>query len=488
MSNTVGITAFGSYIPWRRFDRREMAKHTSWYQKAAGASGERAWCGWDEDVLTMAVEAARDCLPQPGTRDVSAVLLASTTAPFADRSGAAIVRQAINASGDSLCLDVGGSYRAGTSALLTALRMSAGQGGQTLCVASERVTSEPSSAEELQSGDAAAAFVVGVGDTVIAEYLGSHSIATDFVDHFRPRDSVVNYAWESRWARDEGVLSLAPAAVQEALKQSDLTAADVDRFILPVPMKGAAASVAKKLGIRADAVVAGLDTVVGHCGTAAPLLELAHALEGLLPGQCVVVASFGSGCDALVLRRTQAPLRAPRRGVSGWLARRTTDNTYLKFLAAREMVHLSGGMRAEFDEKQSMPALWRNQSALLSLTGVRDEATGEVVFPPPAGSRPTEDSFSGVFLADHPATVTTLTADRLAYSLDPPTHYGVIDFDGGGRMTAEYCDVEPGTLAVGSTVRMMFRIKTLDGRRGFRSYFWKAAPELDTSTQEEEDG
>lgn len=208
MSET-GITAFGAYVPWRRFERQAMARNTAWYnQEVAAARGERAWCGWDEDVFTMAVEAVRDCLPAQAARErLSAVLLATTTAPFADRSGAAIVREAAGLPAGALCLDVGGSYRAGTSALLSALRLASGEDAPVLCVAAEQVTSAPASTEELQSGDAAAAFVTGTRD-VIAEYLGGHSTAADFVDHFRPRDSMHNYFWETRWARDEGVLSL----------------------------------------------------------------------------------------------------------------------------------------------------------------------------------------------------------------------------------------------------------------------------------------
>ena len=258
MSET-GITAFGAYVPWRRFERQAMARNTAWYnQEVAAARGERAWCGWDEDVFTMAVEAVRDCLPAQAARErLSAVLLATTTAPFADRSGAAIVREAAGLPAGALCLDVGGSYRAGTSALLSALRLASGEDAPVLCVAAEQVTSAPASTEELQSGDAAAAFVTGTRD-VIAEYLGGHSTAADFVDHFRPRDSMHNYFWETRWARDEGVLSLVPAAVREALRASGINAADVDRFILPVPIKNAAASAAKRIGIPVESVDTGL--------------------------------------------------------------------------------------------------------------------------------------------------------------------------------------------------------------------------------------
>jgi hydroxymethylglutaryl-CoA synthase len=40
----------------------------------------------------------------------------------------------------------------------------------------------------------------------------------------------------------------------------------------------------------------------------------------------------------------------------------------------------------------------------------------------------------------------------------------------------EHCDIEGAVPAVGDAVRMRFRVKAIDRQRGFRSYFWKAAP------------
>jgi uncharacterized OB-fold protein len=37
-------------------------------------------------------------------------------------------------------------------------------------------------------------------------------------------------------------------------------------------------------------------------------------------------------------------------------------------------------------------------------------------------------------------------------------------------------DVEPGEVETGMGVKMMFRLKEVDEKRGFRRYFWKALP------------
>jgi uncharacterized OB-fold protein len=64
----------------------------------------------------------------------------------------------------------------------------------------------------------------------------------------------------------------------------------------------------------------------------------------------------------------------------------------------------------------------------------------------------------------------------LAFSPEPPDCYGNIEFEGGGRMMAQFIDMPADALEVGKDLRMMFRIKSIDEQRHFRRYFWKAAP------------
>ena len=79
-------------------------------------------------------------------------------------------------------------------------------------------------------------------------------------------------------------------------------------------------------------------------------------------------------------------------------------------------------------------------------------------------------------LAEKRARIVTYTADSLTYSPDPPTYYGTIDFEGGGRLVAEFAEATAEEVEVGRAVRMVFRIKGVDDQRGFTKYFWKAVP------------
>ena len=62
----VGIVAYGAYVPRLRLSRQAVYDANKWF--AAGlrglAKGERSMANWDEDSITMAVEASRDCSSQ----------------------------------------------------------------------------------------------------------------------------------------------------------------------------------------------------------------------------------------------------------------------------------------------------------------------------------------------------------------------------------------------------------------------------------------
>lgn len=478
-----GIIACGAYVPRLRLQRSAIVAANGWFNpglKALGR-GERAMANWDEDAITMAVEAARDCLTDLDRGRVARVALASTSHPNADRQNAGVVKEALNLSDATGALDVSGGQRAGTSALLDALYAAQGGAGEVLCLAAEKRRTAPASELELISGDAAAAMLVGSTD-VAAEFLAGHSVSADLVDHFRAAGEALDYSWESRWVRDEGYARLAVDAVKAALEKAGLAPGAVDSFVMGAPLKGVNALVAKAAGIPGDAVADPLDAVLGDAGTAQPLLLLAHVLQTSAPGRILVAVGFGQGCDVLVFRTTEHVARACRGlGVKGWLARRKPEANYIKQLFFSGALELDRGMRAEFDQKTALTALYRNRKAVLGLVGGKCLETGAVQFPKSEISVAQNARAQGTQVdypfAERSAAIVTHTADALTYSPDPPVYYGAIDFEEGGRMTVEFADVEPADVEVGASMRMMFRIKAVDEKRGFTKYFWKAVPD-----------
>jgi 3-hydroxy-3-methylglutaryl CoA synthase len=478
----VGIVSYGAYVPMRRLQRAAILAANGWFNSGLKplARGERSIAGWDEDVVTMAVEACRDALVRTDRSSITALTLASTTAPFADRQNSVIAKEALSLPDSVATSDLGGSLRAGVAALAQAFGETALSGRPALCVASEIRKAAPASEAEMNTGDAAAAFVVG-RENLIARLIGRFSLSVDFVDHFRAAGRDLDYPWEQRWVREEGQVKLVPEAIRGAISAAGLSAQDVDALIVPLSARGVGASIAKAAGIAPDRLCDTLGDRLGETGAAHPLVMLAHALESVEPGRRILVTGFGSGCEALLFETTEAIRnRSSGMGVSGWLARRREEANYIRYLSHAGHLALDAGMRAEFDQKQALPALYRERKTVLGLVGSRNAKTGAVQFPRTEiavdGEHGNHGEGEDYALSEHPARVVTFTSDNLTFTPDPPAFYGLVDFEGGGRMMAEFCDVDE--IEVGAPMRMMFRVKSRDELRGFTKYFWKAAPAL----------
>ena len=151
-----GITAYGAYIPRLRLQRKAVAQANAWFAPnfVASAKGERAMANFDEDAVTLAVEAGRDCVPASDPINdrahIDAAYFASTSMPFSDRQNAGIVASALSLSDNISSIDISSSQRAGTSALLAGLdAVASGRAKAPLVVAGERRKARAASSQEL---------------------------------------------------------------------------------------------------------------------------------------------------------------------------------------------------------------------------------------------------------------------------------------------------------------------------------------------------
>ncbi|MBI4775814.1 MAG: SDR family NAD(P)-dependent oxidoreductase [Deltaproteobacteria bacterium] len=480
----IGITSYGGYIPRFRLDRMSIVQNMGWFAPAIimVAQGERSFCNWDEDGLSMAVAASRDCLSGKDRTSVDGVFLASTTLPFADRLNAGILKTALNLKDEVSAADFTSTLRAGTTALLEAMSaVRSGDKSHVLVSASDMRQTKTAYFYEMWFGDGAASLLVGEGDDVIAEFVGGHTETVDFVDHYRGATHAFDYVWEERWVRDEGYSKIIPRTVEGLCKKLSLSMSDVDRLVFPCFFKAEHAKIARSLGVPPEKVVDNLHEVCGDTGAAHPLIMLIRALEEARPGERILVAGFGQGCDALLFETTGAIEALPKRsGIKGSLARKQTTDNYTRFLKFRGLIQTEMGIRAEAPTQTAMTVTWRNRDMLLGLVGGKCKECGTPQFPKmdlcvnPHCRRPhTQEPYG---FADVIARVKSFTGDLLAVSINPPAIYGMIEFEGGGRFMADFTDCEHSDIHVGQKVSMSFRKRYSDRERGFTGYFWKAVP------------
>jgi 3-hydroxy-3-methylglutaryl CoA synthase len=482
-SGSTGITAIGVYVPRMRMERAAIAEAHGWMvAKPAVVRGFRSFGSWDEDPVTMAVEAGRRVLHDG--EELRGLYLASTTLPFADLQNSAIVLDALGISSSVAALDVTGSRRAATSALIGALKSRE----PAIVLTSELLAAKPASAQEMSSGAAAAAIRLGNKD-IIARCLSTVSRSALFVDSFRASDKRFDYCWEERWVRDEGYLGLVPECARAALQAAGIEPGAVSHFILPAAQVAIAPAVAKQIGLSPETCAPSHNEFVGFAGTADAFLSLADVLERAEPNQNILLMGFGQGVDAIVLRTT--PLLSERKHGIGFRAAvedRIEDSSYLRMLSFQGNIELEWGMRAEKDVKTALTEQYRSLPQVGGFLAGKCGSCGTVQFPQlmycvnPKCAAPAS-GFSGVSLVDEAAKVFTFTADWLTYHAAPPLYVGFVQFGNGARVLMEIVDVGPQGLKAGIPLRMVYRIKDYDKLRGYKRYFWKATP-LDISQRD----
>jgi 3-hydroxy-3-methylglutaryl CoA synthase len=471
-----GITSFGAYVPRYRLDRQAIAAAHQWMAPSLRglAKGSRAFCGWDEDSVTMAVEAARDALGDGDSAGLKVIGLASTRPVYADLQGTALVAGALDLPRTIRSFDNGFTQRAGASGLIAMLK-----GGEPgLFMASDEPLAKPASTQEMTFGAGAAAFVLG-GEKVVARLLGSASVIENFVDHFREAGADYDYHWEERWVRDEGYAKIAPEAAKAALVEAGLAIGDIQHMIVPAMLRSGAGDVVKRLGFTGN-VIDDLHSGCGYAGAAAGPLMLASALEVAKPGDRIVLVAFGQGADALVLEVTDAITSAqPKRGVAGSLAQAIQTDSYMRYLSFTDQVDLEWGMRSEKSAKAALTEVHRAGRQIEPFNAGQCGACGTIQFPQLqycVNCHAPGAQLTPVPLRDARAKVMTQTADSLSYHPSPPLYVGFIQFDNGARVQMEMVDIGPDGIEPGMEVDMVFRIKERDRQRGYNRYFWKAAP------------
>ena len=472
-----GISAAGGFLPKARLARSEVSQIHGWALPGlkGKAKGTKTVAAWDQDSITMAVEAFRNS--GAATRNINQLTLASTSHPFRDRSSSAIALAALALPDTTLTADTSCNRRAGTSALLQALLNQAA--GATAVLCAEKRTARPGSWAEILWGDGGAAVVVD-NENPIATLVGWHSNSDDCID-FYTADGFAPYPGEDRWVKDEVVTPSVVASGKKALAAAGVGGADIHWAVLPAPLSASEKSLAKGLGLsNAQLITETIMASAGDLGSALPLYGLAVALESAQSGDRILVSSFGNGCDTLIFK-VNSPL--PTAGSEGSASAQLGESVPVKYGAyatSRGLIDLDFGPRGERIDKTFLSVHERDRKNITGFFGGKTSADAPSQFPksPMAldGTLMAGKDYIDVRLADETARVVAFTIDNLTFTPEPPFQYGLVEFESGARVLMELVDIPASGIAVGDKVAMKFRIKSLDRERGYRHYFWKAAP------------
>jgi hydroxymethylglutaryl-CoA synthase len=464
----VGIVAFGAYIPATRLPLALI--HGG---KARDGGPEKAVAGFDEDAITLAVAAAVNCLAGVDRGTVAGVYFATTTSPFREKQGAAFIARALDLRVDIVTMDFTGSLRAGAGALLAATHaVLADPSKNILVVAADTRLAAPRSGHEMNTGDAAAAFLLGSG-AVLAAVRDSFAHADEIYDVWRGEHDDYLRTWEDRFNVTHGYTDNVLAACRGLFEKTRTAAGDYAKAIVAAPDGKSLQDVVRKLGFVRDKLQDALFGKVGNCGAAFTLLLLASALESARAGEKYLLLFYGDGAEALslVVRRDGI---VPQRTIAGQLARGRALRSYDSYLKSR---HLDAG---EHNRRggEGVPATvhYRERDSDINFLGQRCTACGTLHFPAcrVCYACYAKDSFESERLSDRHGRVLSYSFDYFFPTPEPPVIVGVCEVDNGARVYVQMTEAATDLLRCDLPVEFVFRKIHDAGNKP--NYFWKSRP------------
>jgi 3-hydroxy-3-methylglutaryl CoA synthase len=439
------------YLPVWKLKRDEIANATG----IPSMGGEKSVAHWDEDSITMAVEAARIL---KGSFD--AVLFASTSSPFKIKQSASFIASALDLE-NTFTMDFSNSFRASTNALITANELvDSGKFKRVLVVAADCITVKPGSMYEQFYGDGAVA--LAVEKEGIAKIIGYHSSYQPLSGAWMLKDELLSY--DMRLDAFDYASNIQRSAIL-LLRKLGMSPMNFDRIIASAPDPKSYEGLLRAIGAKSEEF---FFKSVGILGTAHPLLLLASQLEKT---GMILLGSHGEGADVIAieikdsLQTNLSKMLKSRKEIS------YGEYLYNKgFIASRDA-----------PDRPSIVKLWREEKSVIRFYGMKCRKCGAVSYPiskfcVECGAK---DDFEVIKLG-YKGKIYTFTID---YLVSPGNYVGdgahphcvaVVDLEGGGRVLFEITDTLTDFRGIECDAEVERTFRLLFEKNNFRYYGWKA--------------
>ncbi len=463
----VGIVSYGAYVPLHR-----LGKETRGWM----APTEKAVASWDEDSLTMAVEAAVDAIGDGDRSAVDGVYFASTTSPYREKLVATTLGLAADLRTDILTADITDTLRCGTAAVrMAADTVKAGTAKRVLVSVSDRRLGTPGLDQDFADG--AAAFVIGDKD-VAAELIGSYTVSNELLDVWRAEGAVRTRTWEDRFVFEEGFQKVVPEAIASFLKKAGLNISDLAKVVYYAPDARRHREMIARLKLQPAQVQDPMFDKVGNTGSAFALQGLVAALENAKPGDKILCVSYGDGADILLFQATDKIGQVkPKWGIKKGLAAKM-------MVPGMDVYNANLGIAAAGTERGGGAAaseIARERDYIYRMHGVKCKNCGTIQFPPQrvCTNCHQKDNFDSIRMSDKRAKIFLFVIKPDVPAYQRPGIDTMVDFVGGGRAIFGMADIanqakwESKDL-IDKEVEMVFR--RLGGGGQIHNYFWRCRP------------
>ena len=466
------IKSTGAYIPYYRLECKEIAR--AW--GGGPARGEKALRNFDEDSITISVEACRDCLKGIDRNIIDGLYFASTTAPYKEKQSASTIAAALDLDKNIFTIDITDSIRAGTNAIKAALdAVKSGSLKNVIVVASDCRTGLPGSSFENILGDGAAALLISDQGSVDFNAFFSHT--NEIIDQWRTNSQPYIKTWEDRFVKSLGYTANVKKSLGRFLTEQNLTIEDFDKVALYAPDARSLKGICKSFDIDpATRLQDPMFDSVGNTGASFALLMLIGAIENANENDNILMVNYGDGCDVLSFFVKEKPkLHNERKGVKGHIESKGYINNYEKYLQFRQLMEIETG-RNRPPKVSSAVAIQRDSKMIYSLSASECTSCGRQFFPPQRICLycKAKDQFKKISISERKGKLFTYSKDELAETIDPPLIVSIIDVEGNVRFFGQMTDRDPENIKIDMPLEFTFR--KLGEAGGFNTYFWKCRP------------
>ena len=460
MTPGVQLLAVGAAAPAWRLQAADAA--AAWGRKPG--KGQAGVCAPDEDVLTLAAEAATRALAasELQTDIVDGLWWGTTRPPFAEGPSHAVLARAIGLSHRSSGALCAGSPHSGMEALLGAAdAIGAGSARVALVVVSDAIVPGLGTQYETRAGAGAAAVVLvshggdaSIGARVTRTY--------PFLGRYRgDGEHSTRDLYDPRLFREEVFVP----ALRELGEQ--LAALDVRAWSLPDPDGRLGAVVAKQIGATTPASDA-VYTELGDTGAAAALLGGIGSLD---VAGTVAIVGWGGGRGTGLEINVKAPVRGAATIAHTITAGRPAS--YADVLRARNQL-VASGETVQMAVPPESAQFVRGADEMLGLMGARCVDCGTINTPPSIHPHCTScgsAKFVLTPLARRGRVHTYVVNHTMPSPFVAPLPLAVIDLDDGARVMLQVIG-DGSDLEVGSHVELVLRKYAHE--RGVPVYGYKA--------------
>jgi hydroxymethylglutaryl-CoA synthase len=335
----VGILGYGAYVPYYRLRVDDIAP--VWGKNAADVSRslgvtEKSVAGFDEDTLTLAVEAAVRSLNSAEIKPeiLESCMVGSESHPYAVNPTSTIVAEYLGVGNNYFASDLEFACKAGTAGMIaTTGLIKSGSITTGIIIGSDTAQAKPHDILEYTAGSGSAAYILGCTSPVgVATILDFASYSSDTPDFWR-RDGARFPSHGGRFTGEPAYFNHVEGAAKRLLLKTKMTATDFDYCVFHMPNGKFPREVARRLGFTTAQLAPSLIiNDIGNPYSASSLLGLSLVLDIAKPGQKIFLTSYGSGAgsDAFIFRVENGIIK--KRNNTKRLAEELQNKKYITYV------------------------------------------------------------------------------------------------------------------------------------------------------------